>query len=173
MHIIGMVDLITNSSSETHSHISLIGPKLNACLVKIDGDIDAEDWTAFIGATFTGTRLDLTGAEMVADELAERIADRLDLAAHEVMVTTTCPCCFQITVQTTNPRVIAWLQGQDQSNAVGLLIRCIHDHWMNNGCYDSPASGEACEDCASEEPHECGSATTTQREPAKGPTLDV
>jgi hypothetical protein len=162
-----------NSSSETPSPFSLIGPKLNCSLVKIEGDLKATKWTAFVAATFQGTRLDQGGAEVIADTLEERIARDLDLAVGEVMVTTTCPCCFQISIETSDPRVVAWIQGQEESNPVGLLIDCIQNFWINFGCFDGPSPEEPCDECAFEKTHARKGAPSNRRKPSKGPVLDV
>jgi hypothetical protein len=163
----------TNSSSKTPSPYSLIGPKLNGACVRIEGDLDATEWTAFVAATFSGTRLDRASAQVVADTLEDRITRELDLAGHEVVVTTTCPRCFQIHVSTSDPRVVAWIQGQEECNPVGLLIDCIHKHWMNFGCYDGPSHGEPCDDCSPEGTQLEGDSMGVGKVQAKGPTLDV
>jgi hypothetical protein len=164
---------ITNTPSEANSPFCLMGPKLNVCHLVIEGGLDAEDWTVFVGATFTGTRLDLNGANMVALDLTASIKEELDLSGFEVLVTTSCPCCFQIYITTEDHRVIAWAQGRLASSPMGMLIRCIHEHWMNHGCYDSESiQNDSEEICPSAE---CPKSTpeATPKKKYSGPVLDV
>jgi hypothetical protein len=162
-----------NLTPKTRSPLSLIGPKLNGALVRIAGDLDAPEWTAFVSATFTGTRLDQAAAEHVANALAKRITNELDFASHEVMVTTTCPCCFQILLTTSDPLMVDWIQGEEETNPIGLLIECIHDFWMSVGCYDGPASDEPCNECSARGSQASNDSSVVRVAQAKGPSFDI
>lgn len=127
----------TNTPSVTNPQFCLMGPKVNVCHLAIEWELETQEWLAKAEVTFEGTRLDLNGAHAVAKDLHRQITLELRLDDFEVSVTATCPYCFQIYITTSAPYVLAWFQGQREISPIGMLIRCIHERWMNCGCFDN------------------------------------